>query len=87
MIKVLLVDDQNLVRQGVQALLELADGIEVIGEAQGGKEAMKMDFDVREVGRIQSIREFLVIAVGLPSCINGQIVEFKGGHLGVSYGI
>ena len=41
------------------------------------------DYDVREVGRVQSIREFLVIAVGLPSCINGQIVEFKGGHLGL----
>ncbi|WP_154221903.1 response regulator [Marinicella rhabdoformis] len=42
MIKVLLVDDQNLVRQGVQALLEIADDIEVIGEAKGGKEAVEM---------------------------------------------
>ncbi|GAA4820008.1 DNA-binding response regulator [Marinicella pacifica] len=42
MIKVLLVDDQNLVRQGVQALLELADDIEVIGEARSGQEAVKM---------------------------------------------
>jgi len=44
------------------------------------------DYDVREVGRIQSIREFLVTAVDLPSCINGQIVEFKGGHLGLVMG-
>jgi len=44
------------------------------------------DYDVREVGRIQSIREFLVTAVGLPSCINGQVVEFKGGHLGLVMG-
>lgn len=44
------------------------------------------DYDVREVGSIQSIREFLVIAIGLPSCINGQIVEFKGGHLGLVMG-
>ncbi|MCX7544650.1 response regulator [Marinicella gelatinilytica] len=42
MIKVLLVDDQNLVRQGVQALLELADEIEVIGEAKNGQEAVKL---------------------------------------------
>jgi Response regulator containing a CheY-like receiver domain and an HTH DNA-binding domain len=42
MIKVLLVDDQNLVRQGVQALLELADEIEVIGEAKTGQEAVDM---------------------------------------------
>jgi len=42
MIKVLLVDDQNLVRQGVQALLDLADDIEVIGEARSGQEALEM---------------------------------------------
>jgi len=44
------------------------------------------DYDVREVGRIQSIREFLITAVGLPSCINGQVVEFEGGHLGLVMG-
>lgn len=43
-------------------------------------------FDVREVGRIQSVREFLVTAVGLPSCINGQIVEFAQGHPGLVMG-
>lgn len=41
MINVYLVDDQNLVRQGVRALLELAEGITVIGEADGGKAALK----------------------------------------------
>ena len=41
MINVYLVDDQNLVRQGVKALLELAEGITVIGEADGGKAALK----------------------------------------------
>ena len=42
MIRVLLVDDQNLVRQGVQALLDIADDIEVIGEARSGQEALEM---------------------------------------------
>jgi len=41
MINVYLVDDQNLVRQGVKALLELAEGVTVIGEADGGKAALK----------------------------------------------
>jgi len=45
------------------------------------------DYDVREVGTIQSIREFLVVAIGLPSSINGQIVEFRDGHLGLVMGI
>jgi F-type H+/Na+-transporting ATPase subunit alpha len=44
------------------------------------------DYDIREVGNIQSIREFLVTAVGLPSCINGQIVEFQQGNIGIVMG-
>ncbi len=44
------------------------------------------DIDVREVGRVQSIREFLVTATGMPSCFNGQIVEFAQGNLGLVMG-
>ncbi|MEM9302577.1 MAG: response regulator transcription factor [Pseudomonadota bacterium] len=40
MIKVFLVDDQTLVRQGVRSLLELSDDIEVIGEAPDGETAV-----------------------------------------------
>ncbi|MDO4709853.1 MAG: response regulator transcription factor [Pseudomonadota bacterium] len=39
-IKVFLVDDQTLVRQGVRSLLALADEVEVIGEAVDGREAV-----------------------------------------------
>ena len=42
MIKVMLVDDQNLVRKGVRSLLELSDEIEVISEATDGAEAIEM---------------------------------------------
>jgi DNA-binding NarL/FixJ family response regulator len=41
MIKVMLVDDQNLVRKGVRSLLELSDEIEVIAEAVDGSEAIR----------------------------------------------
>ncbi len=40
MIRVMLVDDQTLVRQGVRALLELAEDIEVAGEAGDGQSAL-----------------------------------------------
>ncbi len=40
MISVLLVDDQNLVRQGIRSLLELSDNIRVVGEASNGEEAL-----------------------------------------------
>jgi DNA-binding NarL/FixJ family response regulator len=41
MIRVMLVDDQNLVRKGVRSLLELADDMEVIAEAPDGAEAIR----------------------------------------------
>ena len=41
MIKVMLVDDQNLVRKGVRSLLELSEAIEVIAEAPDGVEAIR----------------------------------------------
>ena len=40
MIRVFLVDDQTLVRQGVRSLLELSDAVQVIGEARDGDEAI-----------------------------------------------
>jgi DNA-binding NarL/FixJ family response regulator len=42
MIKVMLVDDQNLVRKGVRSLLELSEDIRVIAEASDGQEAIRM---------------------------------------------
>jgi DNA-binding NarL/FixJ family response regulator len=42
MIRVALVDDQMLVRQGVRGLLELVPDIEVVGEGSDGEEALEM---------------------------------------------
>jgi len=41
MVRVMLVDDQNLVRKGVRSLLELSEEIEVIAEAPDGAEAIR----------------------------------------------
>src|SRR5204863_7822271 len=40
MIRVLLADDQELVRAGFQALLDAQDGIDVVGSAADGREAV-----------------------------------------------
>ncbi len=45
MIRVLIVDDHRLVRQGVRALLSSAPDMEVIGEARDGREAIDMTMD------------------------------------------
>ena len=41
MIKVLLVDDQTLVRQGIRLLLEIEPDIQVVGQAANGREAIQ----------------------------------------------
>ncbi len=40
MIKILLVDDQNLIRQGLKALLELELDLQIVGEAENGQIAI-----------------------------------------------
>lgn len=42
MIRVLVVDDNVVVRRGVASLLDAAEGIEVVGEAADGKEAVRL---------------------------------------------
>ncbi|MEA5552472.1 response regulator transcription factor [Anabaena cylindrica UHCC 0172] len=42
MIRVLLVDDQGLIRQGLRALLELETDLEIVGEAENGEIAINL---------------------------------------------
>ena len=42
--------------------------------------------DVKEVGRVASVREMISEVHGLPSCMNGQIVEFSNGDQGMVMG-
>jgi DNA-binding NarL/FixJ family response regulator len=42
MIRILLVDDQSLIRQGLRALLELEPDLEIVGEAENGHSAIAL---------------------------------------------
>lgn len=53
------------------------------GAMPTGRQAL---FDVRETGRVVSVREFIVKVKGLPSCSNGQMVEFAHGDRGMVMG-
>jgi len=41
MIRVLIVDDQNLIRQGLKTLLELELDLQIVGEAENGQIGMQ----------------------------------------------
>lgn len=67
-LKVMLVDDHEVVRQGLKALIEAEDDLEVVGEASTGKEAIDlvrtyhpdvvvMDVRMPEVSGVEACRE------------------------------
>src|SRR3546814_19410469 len=57
MIRVCLVDDQTLVRQGVRSLLALSDDIiEVVGEAADGRQALDLIASARPDGVLMDMR-------------------------------
>ena len=49
-------------------------------------ESLSAQWEVREVGRVQTVKKFIVIAENLPSAINGQIVELEKGVKGLVMG-
>lgn len=76
-IRVLLVDDQNLVRQGLQSLLALDASIEVVGQASNGLQALQsvaelqpdvvlMDIRMPECDGITAVRELQAKEVSPP---------------------
>ena len=91
MIKVLIVDDHPLVRQGINALLDIYDDIEVTGEAENGREAMEMckkfkpdivlmDLIMPEINGVEATREILkdwpsIKVVILTSYIDKKLIE------------
>jgi DNA-binding NarL/FixJ family response regulator len=69
-IRVLLADDQDLVRVGLRIILESEDGIEVVGEARTGREAVElgrslrpdvicMDVQMPELDGLEATRQLL----------------------------
>ena len=62
MIRVLIADDHGVVRKGLRLQLEQHDGIEVIGEASDGRDA------VRLVGELRP--DLVIMDIGMPN-LNG----------------
>lgn len=56
MIRVCLVDDQTLVRQGIRSLLELVDDIQVVAEASDGWEGLRVIRECRPAVVLLDVR-------------------------------
>ena len=57
-----------------------------MGNKKTDTKKSQTSFDVREEGYVEAVRQFVVIAKGLPFCMNGQIVEFANGAEGLVIG-
>ncbi|MBL4624619.1 MAG: response regulator transcription factor [Flavobacteriales bacterium] len=69
-IKVLLVDDHQIIRDGIRALLSYTDGIDVVGECSNGLEAISsaiseepdvilMDINMPKINGIDATKQIL----------------------------
>jgi DNA-binding NarL/FixJ family response regulator len=70
MIKVLLVDDQKLVRQGIKVLLETEGDIIVIGEAGNGQEALDLTASLKPDVILMDIRMPVMDGVAATQALN-----------------
>lgn len=69
--RVLLADDHGIVRRGLKTLLESAPGVNVVGEAADGLEAVRLCEELRP--------EVLIVDVGMPA-LNGIEVATRALH-------
>ncbi|MEH2105533.1 response regulator transcription factor [Nostoc sp.] len=77
MIKVLLVDDQNLIRQGLRALLELEPDLEIVGEAENGEEAINLVAEFQPDVILLDIRMPIMDGVAATREIQKRFVKTK----------
>ena len=77
MISVLLVDDQNLIRQGLKALLELEPDIKIAGEAENGQKAVQLVGQLQPNVVLMDIRMPVMDGVAATREIKNKFAETK----------
>lgn len=67
MIRVIIADDHHLVRQGIRALLEKSDDVQVIGEAEDGQQAFELAQELQP--------EVVIMDISMPRLDGVQATE------------
>ncbi|MDJ1174749.1 response regulator [Roseofilum capinflatum] len=77
MIKILLVDDQSLVREGLSSLLQTKPDIEVIGDAENGKIALERATSLQPDVVLMDVRMPVMDGVAATKALQEQCPQIK----------
>ena len=77
MIRILLVDDQSIVREGLASLLQTHDDLEIVGEAENGKIAVERSLLLKPDIILMDIRMPVMDGVAAIGILNQKAPEIK----------
>lgn len=76
-VRVLVVDDQRLMREGIASLLQIQDGIEVIGTASDGEEALEQALSLKPDVILMDVRMPVMDGVAATEQVRRQMPDSK----------
>lgn len=76
-VRVLVADDQQLMREGIASLLEIQDGIEVIGTAANGQEALEQALSLQPDVILMDVRMPIMDGVAATAHVRRQVPACK----------
>ena len=76
-VRVLVVDDQRLMREGIASLLQIQEGVEVAGTASNGEEALEQALSLRPDVILMDVRMPVMDGVAATEQVRRQVPDCK----------
>lgn len=77
MIRIILVDDQNIIREGLGSLLQAKTDLEVVGEAGNGQEAVQLALQLQPDVVLMDVRMPVMDGVAATRLLQAQAPDIK----------